>query len=191
MSQTIEEIYAKFIPLVGNNYTLPITKNKGLPGNFLEDLLDIPHTSNCLDCSNGELKVFPVKKKKDGTLVPKETIAITMLSRDELRANDFNSSKCCKKMSRMLIVPYYRTGDSIQFMTPKIIDKSSSEFVELYNTVESDYNKIRQNYIDNDSLTSETGTFLQNRTKGKGHGSKTRAFYVRKSFITQCIQLNS
>lgn len=191
MSQTIEEIYAKFIPLVGNKYTLPITKNKGLPGNFLEDLLDIPRTSNCLDCSNGELKVFPVKKKKDGTLVPKETIAITMLSQDELRANDFNSSKCCKKMSRMLIVPYYRTGDSIQFMTPKIIDKSSSEFVDLYNTVESDYNKIRQNYIDNGSLTSETGTFLQNRTKGKGHGSKTRAFYVRKSFITQCIQLNS
>ena len=128
MSQTIAEIYAKFIPLVGNEYTLPVTANKGLPGQFLEGLLGIPHTSNCLDCSDGELKLFPVKKLKNGKLVPKETIAVTMLSTDDLRTCEFNSSKCCKKMSRMLVVPYYREGDTIQFMSPRIVDKSSPEF---------------------------------------------------------------
>jgi hypothetical protein len=164
--------------------------NKGLPGNFLEDLLGIPHTKNCLDCSDGELKIFPVKKLKDGTLVPKETMAITMLSKDELRTNDFKESKCCKKMSKMLIVPYYRNGDSIRFMNPKIIDRECIEFADLYNTIESDYNQIRKIYIETGILQSETGTLLQNRTKGTGHGSTTRAFYLRQAFMKQCIPLS-
>jgi hypothetical protein len=190
MSQTIAKIYAKIILLVGKEYTLPLTSNKGLPGNFLEDLLGIPHTSNCLDCSDGELKLFPVKKLKNGTLVPKETIAVTMLSTDELRRNDFNSSKCFKKMSRMLIVPYYRTGDTIRFMNPKIVDKECSEFAELYKTLESDYNQIRANYIEKNVLESTTGKLLQNRTKGAGHGSTSRAFYLRPAFMKQCMTLS-
>ena len=123
MTQTINEIYEKCKNIVGKEHQLPITKNKGLPGIFLEDLLGIPHTQNCLDCSDGELKIVPVKKLKNGTLVPKETIAITMLSTDELLKNDFKSSKCYKKMSRMLIVPYYRSGNNIRIMSPKIIDR--------------------------------------------------------------------
>ena len=189
MSQTIAEIYAKFIPLVGNEYTLPVTANKGLPGQFLEGLLGIPHTSNCLDCSDGELKLFPVKKLKNGKLVPKETIAVTMLSTDDLRTCEFNSSKCCKKMSRMLVVPYYREGDTIQFMSPRIVDKSSPEFAELYATIESDYNEIRKTYIENGGLHSKTGTLLQNRTKGAGHGSTSRAFYLRPEFMKRCVPL--
>jgi len=190
MIQTVAEIHAKFIPLIGNEYVLPVTKNKGLPGNFLEELLGIPHTQNCLDCIDGELKIFPVKKLKNGTIVPKETMAITMLSKEELLINDFNSSKCCKKMSRMLVVPYYRNGDKIQFMTPKIIDKKCSEFADLYNTIEMDYNQIRKNYIENGILQSGTGTLLQNRTKGSGHGSISRAFYLRPSFMKRCIPLS-
>ena len=190
MSQTIAEIHAKFVPIVAKEYTLPITKNKGLPGNFLEDLLGIPHTSNCLDCSDGELKTFPVKKLKNGKFVPKETMAITMLSKDELRTNDFKASKCFKKISKMLIVPYYRNGDSIRFMTPKIIDSESKEFTDLYNTIETDYNEIRKDYIDNDILQSKTGKLLQNRTKGSGHGSTSRAFYLRQDFMKQCISLS-
>jgi hypothetical protein len=190
MSQTVADIHAKFLPLVGNKYTLPVTANKGLPGQFLEDLLGIPHTSNCLDCSDGELKLFPVKKLKNGKLVPKETIAVTMLSTDDLRTCEFNSSRCCKKMSRMLVVPYYREGDTIQFMIPRLIDKSSPEFAELYATVESDYNEIRKTYIENGGLHSNTGKLLQNRTKGAGHGSTSRAFYLRPEFMKRCVPLS-
>ena len=89
-TQRISDIYEKLIPLIGKEYVLPITKNKGLPGIFLEDILGIPHTSNCLDCSDGELKLFPVKKLKNGNIVPKETIAITMLSPEELYKFEFN-----------------------------------------------------------------------------------------------------
>jgi DNA mismatch repair protein MutH len=188
MSQTIKNIYDKFIPLIGIKHTLPVTKNKGLPGSFLEELLGIPHTSNCLDCSDGELKTFPVKKLKNGALVPKETIAVTMLSKDDLVKSDFDSSKCCKKMSRMLVVPYYRTEETIQFMTPKIINRSELE--EIYKIIESDYNEIRKTYIETGELHSKTGKLLQTRTKGEGHGSKSRAFYLRPEFMKQCVPLN-
>lgn len=191
MSQTIADIYAKFLPLVGKEYTLPITANKGLPGQFLEDLLGIPHTSNCLDCSDGELKLFPVKKlKKNSTLVPKESIAVTMLSTDDLRTCDFQSSICCKKMSRMLVVPYYRNGDKIRFMNPRIIDKECIEFADLYKTLESDYKEIRENYNENGVLESKTGELLQNRTKGAGHGSTSRAFYLRPKFMKLYVPLS-
>jgi DNA mismatch repair protein MutH len=189
--QTISDIHEKFIPLIGKEYTLPIAANKGLPGHFLEELLGIPHTPNALDCSDGELKVFPVKKlKKNGQLSPKESIAITMLNKEELKACDFNSSKCCKKMSRMLVVPYYRENDTIRFLTPVIIERSSPTFAQLYSTLESDYNTIRQTFIETGVLESKTGTLLQNRTKGAGHGTTSRAFYLRPEFAKQYIPLN-
>lgn len=191
MSQTIAELYTKINEIVGKEYVLPKTSNKGRPGQFLEDLLGIPHTSNCLDASDGEVKTVPIKMLKNGTYVPKETIAVTMLSTDELRECHFKSSKCCKKMSKMLVVPYLRTGDIIVFMKPKIVDKDSEEYSSVYSAIEADYDEIRKNYVENGILQSKTGSLLQNRTKGAGHGSVSRAFYLRPQFVKDCIELNS
>jgi hypothetical protein len=185
--QSIEDVYSKLLPLIGKEYNIPITKNKGDVGIKLEELLDIPHTSNCLDCSDGELKTFPLKKLKNGKLVAKETIALTMLSLDELRKDEFKSSKCSKKLDKILYVPYFRNGPTIQFMSPKII--RCTEVDELYTIIESDYEEIRTNYIKNGILTSKTGTLLQTRTKGPGHGSTSRAFYLRTGFINKYISL--
>jgi DNA mismatch repair protein MutH len=189
--QTIAQIHEKCIPLLGKEYTLPIAANKGLPGHFLEDLLGIPHTPNALDCSDGELKVFPVKKlQKSGKLSPKESIAVTMLNKDDLKTCNFNDSKCCKKMSKMLVIPYYRKDDKIQFLTPVIVDRTSPDFKEMYSILESDYNQIRQTFLDTGVLESKTGTLLQNRTKGAGHGTTSRAFYLRPEFAKRYIPLN-
>jgi len=184
--QTVDMLYTKMQPFIGKEFNLPITKNKGLPGHFLEDLLGIPHTSNCLDAADGEVKLFPVKRLKNGTLVPKETIAVTMLSTDDLLVRDFKSSKLCKKMSRMLIVPYYRNADNIIFMKPVIIVLSEHE---SYPIIESDYNEIRTNFIENGILRSKNGILLQNRTKGAGHGSTSRAFYLRPQFMKRFVPL--
>jgi hypothetical protein len=189
--QTTAEVFAKIILFVGTEFTLPITKHKGRAGHFLQDLVGIPRSGDNLDMCDGELKLFPVVKlKKNGTLVAKETIAITMLCEDELRTSDFKSSKCCQKMNKLLFVPYLRNGDKIQFMYPKIIDRDCSEFAKLYNTIESDYNQIKTHFIDNGILESKTGTLLQNRTKGRGGpGKKTRAYYLRKAFVKDYIPL--
>ena len=189
--QTVAEILARLLPLTGKEYTLPITANKGQPGTFLEEILGIPHTSNCLDCSDGELKTFPVKRLKNGTLVPKESIAVTMLSTEELKGCEFQASKCCKKMGKMLIVPYLRTADTICFLEPRIIDRENEKYRELYSVLEADYGEIRKQYLETGVLQSKTGKFLQNRTKGAGHGSTSRAYYLRPAFMKQCIPLSS
>ena len=190
MSQTIAEIYRKILPIVGQKYKCPITKNKGLPGLFLEELLGIPHTSNCLDCDDGEVKSFPVKILKNGKLVPKESMNITMLSKDELKTNDFESSKFYTKMSRVLMVPYLRDGDNIEFMTPTIIDKDCDECTEIYETIKTDYELIRNKFIANGTFKSRDGTLLQNRTKGAGHGTTSRAFYLRPDFMKRYVPLS-
>lgn len=190
MAFTVSEIYDKCVGIVGIPHALPKTANKGLPGLHLETLLGIPHTSNCLDCSDGELKTFPVKKLKNGQIVPKETIAVTMLSTEDLRTCEFTDSKCYKKMRKMLLVPYYRTEDTIQFLMPKIIDCDSAEFANLYKELESDYSEIRRGFLESGTLTSSTGKLLQNRTKGAGHGSTSRAFYLRAEFMKRCMTIN-
>lgn len=181
--QTISEVMSKITPLLGAVYSLPITSNKGKVGHFLEDLAGIPHASNCLDCIDGEVKTVPLKKLKNGTYVFKETIAITMLNKKDLNRHDFESSKCFKKMSRMLIIPYLRDGDTIQFIELILMDKEL--FGELYNELENDYTMIRKNYTENSILQSKTGDLLQTRTKGAGHGSTSRAFYLRPCILKE------
>jgi len=68
--------------IVGTVINRPITKNKGEVGVLLEKLTGIPQSSACLDCEDGELKVFPVKRNKAGKLIPKETIAVTMINKE-------------------------------------------------------------------------------------------------------------
>jgi len=184
---TIEEIHDKMQSIVNMTYTLPVTTNKGLPGVFLEQMLGIPQSSACLDCEDGELKMFPVKRLKNGKIVPKETIAVTMLSPENLREHSFEESKCRKKMGRMLLVPYERTGDEIQYMRPVIIDLSDPTYADLYKIFEEDYETIRRQFVESGVLESKTGKMLQNRTKGAGHGSTSRAFYLRPEFAKKYV----
>ena len=189
--QTVAEVYEKVMKIAGGGrvYSAPITKNKGGVGHFLEDILGIPHTSNCLDCSDGELKTVPMKRLKSGEIVPKETISVTMLSREELLETDFESSKCLKKMSRMLVVPYLRDGDNVRFLRPTIVDRSLDEYSELYNILKQDYTNIRNTFVETGKFKTDMGWFLQSRTKGAGHGTTSRAFYLRVDFVKMYIPL--
>lgn len=38
-----------------------------------------------------------------------------------------------------------------------------------------------------ESLTGKDGKWIQARTKGAGHGSRSRAFYARKRFIEKIL----
>jgi len=184
---TIAELEEKIKPFIGQKFRKPRTKNKGEVGILLEQLTGIPQTSACLDCTDGELKVFPVKRNGDGQLIPKETIAITMLDKDELKSSEFKGSRVCAKLTRALFVPYERTGDEVCYMTPTLIDMGVEENVALYSKLCSDYDVIRAKYIEGGKLSSKDGLLLQNRTKGAGHGSTSRAFYLKKEFAKEYI----
>lgn len=142
---------------------------------MLEDLLEIPRSSECLDATDGELKIVPLKRLKNGKIVPKETIAVTMVGKEFA---NFKDSRCFKKMERMLVVPYLRDGDSITFYAPTLIELKN----ELLKTIETDYDEIRSK-----PLQSKIGKYLQTRTKGPGGAIKTRAFYLRTSFTKQFV----
>jgi DNA mismatch repair protein MutH len=188
MPFTLDELHKKILPLVGSVIHSPITRNKGATGLLLETITGIPHTPNCLDCVDGELKTFPVKPLKNGTLVPKETLAVTMLSPDDLKTCSFQDSRCLKKMTRMLVVPYSREGDSIRYLKPTLLEKDT--LPDLYKTFEEDYQTIQSVYTTSGVLKSELGTYLQTRTKGAGHGSTSRAFYLRTAFLKEHIPIH-
>jgi hypothetical protein len=176
---TIEEVHLllQTIP----SFSCPKTSNKGLPGVLLEKLTGIPQSSAHLDCANGELKLFPVKRLKNGTLVPKETIAVTMLNTARLAEEaDFATSHCGTKLKHTLFVPYLREEDMLHFFPASIVTMSPDMCAKLG----ADYTAIREGFLKDGTLTSKTGIYLQNRTKGAGGDApKTRAFYLRKEFI--------
>ena len=134
---SISEVHKKTLELTNKQFILPKTKNKGLVGTYLEELVGIPTSSVCLDCIDGEVKVFPVKKNKDGRFVPKETIAVTMINYEDLKKNGFDDSKCYKKLANTLYIPYYRDGDNVTFFEPTIINLVSNE--DIKNKIKKDY----------------------------------------------------
>jgi hypothetical protein len=59
----------------------------------------------------------------------------------------------------------------------------------LFKQLEEDYNAICSAYKTTGTLsgTSHLGKYLQTRTKGAGHGTTSRAFYLRTSFLKEFI----
>ena len=181
---TIADVHGKVLQFINTPHVLPITSNKGRPGSYLEHLTDIPTSSECLDCVDGEVKVFPITKLKNGKTVPKETIAVTMINRVDLLRDDFPSSKLHKKLSNILYIPYSREGDSITYMNPTLIRLAA--FPQAYAQIQKDYEDIRSA----DESCSSVGMYIQSRTKGPGGDApKTRAFYLKKQFILDLIQM--
>ncbi len=62
---------------------------------------------------------------------------------------------------------------------------------ELFEAVKADYDLVRNALSDPErgfeALTGSMGIYIQPRTKGPGHGSKSRAFYARKKFLAKFI----
>ncbi len=199
---SVAQIEERFQILKGKIFAYPKTKNKGGPGQFLEQQLGIPNSSACLDCSDGELKLFPLRKLKNGFLSPKETVAITMRG---LRAQDIHNPKpweasdLKKKTNNMLFISYLRNGDNITYLSAFSFGALCPE----YSVFESDYIKITEYYKtrgicqlakDDPLYHSNTinGKYIQGRTKGGGKkiggGARTVAFYFRKTeFIKDVI----
>lgn len=164
----------------------PKTSNKGDAGILLELLTGIPSSSAHLDCLDGEVKTFPLKRNRDGSLVPKETIAVTMVNAKSLTDQcDFATSTCGSKLAHVLYIPYLRESDThVKFFPPTEVTLTADVLALL----SEDYRSIRDGFLTHGELTSKTGAFLQNRTKGAGGSApKTRAFYLKKEFIRSFI----
>jgi len=195
MRPTINEIKTKFNNnVMGKTYILPKTTNKGRPGIFLEQLLNIPTSTACLDCQDGELKLYPLKKLSNGNFSVKETVAITMrgLSDKNLEEGkiEWEYSALRKKTNNILFISYYREGDNITYYNSCGFDYTHP----CYNDFKNDYDKIINFYRLNgirESGNTINGKHIQGRTKGPGGSSKkTVAFYFRGNFMKNIILNN-
>jgi len=168
-------------------FYLPKTSNKGLPGLLLEKYTGIPSSSACLDCRDGEIKLYPLKRLKRngkydnaGDLVPKETVAITMMKPEQLLMTSWQDSRLKKKIAQVLFVAYLRDGDNITFQYMHHMSVINPLHYEYYKNFARDYHTIQEHYKTTGAISGKIGKYIQYRTKGAGGDApKTRAFYFR------------
>jgi DNA mismatch repair protein MutH len=161
-------------------------QNKGWKGHILEYLAGLPSSSD--KRPNGgtyELKSVSFHYS-NGILVPKETMAITMINPDELKAYGFYESHCWNKLRSMIFCAVMWHGQHVpKAELLKVVSFNFKENAPLVLEIKADYDFIRAKLISYGfgSLTGKDGKWIQARTKGPGHGSISRAFYARTGLV--------
>jgi DNA mismatch repair protein MutH len=168
-------------------------QNKGWKGLVLERLARL--TNNNEKAPNGltfELKSVSFKHAQGGiSLVPKETMAITMVNPKELAEHSFYESHCWAKLKSLVLCAVEWTEKNSE--SAVLLDVTSMDFVEdseLIKEIEQDYEFIRKKLIEQgfEALTGTYGKWIQARTKGAGHGSTSRAFYARTKLVAKIFE---
>ena len=165
-------------------------KNKGWAGHVLERYLGLSiNSSQSPNFGSWELKIISLKYLKSGRLTVKETMAVTMIDPYNIERTDFEESHLLAKLRRTIVAARIweseREERSIFYgaMTFDLDDP------EVYNQVKADYDSVKEKICKQgfSALTGKMGVYIQPRTKGKGHGSTTRAFYARTLFLKKFI----
>lgn len=165
-------------------------KNKGWAGHTLERYLGLPLNSlQAPDFIDWEFKSTSLIKGKDGRLIVKETLAITMIKESDVLGKEFEESYLFHKLRRILLVA--RIHESTR--EERSILHSIAEFdltdPALFHALKADYETIRQVIREGGTLSGTLGRFIQPRTKGAGHGSTSRAFYARKELVAHLLNI--
>jgi DNA mismatch repair protein MutH len=181
---------------MADEFRIPVWRNghenKGWAGLVIERYLGLPQNSRqAPDFGTWELKVVPLQRNAANTLRVKESMAITMLQPAEVLSSRFEDSHLYDKLRSMLVVGRV-------YESPKELHSilyAAAEF-DLDNPiireqVAGDYEIIRKQIRSGgiDSVTGDLGRLVQARTKGRGHGSTTKAFYARTIFVAHILNL--
>ncbi len=171
-------------------------QNKGWKGLILELLAGLEN--NVSKAPNGlsyELKSVSFYHVKD-KLIPKETMAITMINQKELKEQEFFKSHVWEKLKSIVfcaVMWHGKNSDNAELL--KVTSLDFSETDDLIKEIKADYDFIRAKLIKKgfSSLTGKDGKWIQARTKGQGGinpktGKRrpiTRAFYARKELVAK------
>jgi DNA mismatch repair protein MutH len=169
-------------------------QNKGWKGLVLERIAGLQNnTSKAPNGLSWELKSvsFYYSNKE---FIPKETMAITMINPEELKKHSFFESHCWAKLKTIVFCAVEWHGKNAEHSELRSV--ASLDFIktdEIIKEIKEDYDFIRNKLIISgfDSLTGKDGKWIQARTKGSGHGSKTRAFYARKSLVKKIFEISN
>jgi DNA mismatch repair protein MutH len=181
---------------MADDYRIPVWKNghenKGWAGLVIERYLGLPQNSRqAPDFGDWELKVVSLRTDSSGNLRVKESMAITMLEPAEVLSSKFEDSHLYDKLRSMVVVSrIYESRAEVHSIL-----HAAAEFdldnpkirAQVANDYEAIQAQIRMRGID--SVTGDLGKLVQARTKGRGHGSTTRAFYARAIFVAHILNL--
>src|SRR3989344_1443995 len=177
-------------------------QNKGWKGLVLERLAGLQ--TNVSKAPNGltyELKSVAFRYV-GSKLVPKETMAITMINPEELKAHSFFESHCWSKLKTIVFCAVQWNGKNSE--AAELLKVASLDFAEddeLIKEIKADYDFIRNKLATKgfDALTGKDGKWIQARTKGIGGinprtGQRrpiTRAFYARTKLVKKIFETAS
>jgi DNA mismatch repair protein MutH len=167
-------------------------RNKGWAGHVIERYLGLPiNSSQSPNFGSWELKVVPLRDR-GGTLFIKETMAITMIDPYEVSRKPFLESHLYSKLRKIVICS--RIFESVDEVRSVLYSVSEFDLgnQDVFRQVEQDYEEVRSVILSKGfgALSGSMGKLVQPRTKGPGHGSTTRAFYARTTFVRDILTLS-
>lgn len=181
---------------MADEYQIPVWKNgrenKGWAGLVIEHYLGLPQNSRQEpDFPGWELKVVPLRRDPAGALRVKESMAVTMLEPAEVLANKFEDSHLYDKLRSMVVVSRIYESPAELHSILHAAAEFDLDDPKIREQVRADYETIRERIRATGigSLTGDLGKLVQARTKGRGHGSTTRAFYARPIFVAHILNL--
>ncbi|MDE0484285.1 MAG: MutH/Sau3AI family endonuclease [Candidatus Poribacteria bacterium] len=192
--QKLSTIVGQDLRILAEEYGVTVFKdkkiNKGWAGHVLERHLGLPiNSSQSPNFGSWELKIIPLKYLKSGKLTVKETMAVTMIDPYNVERTDFEDSHLLIKLRRMIVAARIWESQEEERSVLHRVTTFDLDAPEVYSQVKADYDVVRETICTKgfSDLTGRMGVYIQPRTKGAGHGSTSRAFYARTSFLKKFI----
>ena len=192
----LKALQGKDLRALADQYGITVWKegkiNKGWAGHTLERCLGLPLSSaQAPNFGSWELKLVPLKHLRTGEVVVKETMAITMIDPVNVADKSFEESHLLTKLKKALVCA--RMFESQEERSSLLVKVATFDLDDpaLYAQIKADYDLVRDAIRTRgfDSLTGKMGVLVQPRTKGPGHGSRSRAFYARKALVARILSL--
>ena len=201
----LQQLVGKDLRQMATEYGITVFKdgggfNKGWAGHVVEHYLGLPPNSlQNPDFGDWELKTVPVKKLKSGKVVLKETMAITMINPANVSVTSFEESHLYAKLRKMIVVARLfndKDETTTTLVSAETFDFDDNTDIELIDQIKADYETVQKALNTAltiqegfSSLTGRMGVYVQPRTKGQGHGSISRAFYMKKNALKKLLKL--
>jgi len=186
----IKEIVGKDLRKLAYDYEVTVfkgkKKNKGWAGHVIEHHLGLPlNSSQSPNFGSWELKTISLKYLRSGKLTIKETMAITMIDSYNVKETEFEDSHLLTKLKKMVIAARVWENQEETSSLLYAVKTFDLDNPSIYKQIKEDYELVRKTILEKgfSALTGRMGVYIQPRTKGPGHGSTTRAFYARTSFL--------
>ena len=164
--------------------------HKGWAGHVLEKHLGLRISSSREPNSGSwELKLISLKYLKNGKLTVKEPMAITDIKSCHVERVNFEESHLLAKLKRVVIAARIWESKKEKRSILHGVTPFDLNDPEVYSQVKADYDLVRETIRTRgfSALKTEMGEYIQPKTKGRGHGSTSRAFYARVSFLKEFI----